>query len=146
MRPKDTIIPINEELELPVSELQFRYATGGGPGGQHANRSATRVTLLFDVANSPSLSDEQRSRLVDQLSGRLTREAVLHVDVQDSRSQWRNRQIAISRLQALLADALDEEPPRLATEPPAAAKEVRLDEKRQRGARKRDRQRRWDEY
>jgi ribosome-associated protein len=138
------LIPINENLSLPEAELQFRFSTGGGPGGQHVNKTATRVTLLFDVAESPSLDEDTRARLLSRLSSRLDRRGVLHVDVQDSRSQWQNRATAIARLQALLAEALVEKTPRRPTKPSRRAREERLEAKKQRGAVKKDRQRRWD--
>ncbi len=138
------LIPINENLSLPEAELQFRFSTGGGPGGQHVNKTATRVTLLFDVAGSPSLDEDTRARLLSRLSSRLDRRGVLHIDVQDSRSQWQNRATAVARLQAVLAEALVERPPRRPTKPSRRAREQRLEAKKQRGAVKRDRQRRWD--
>lgn len=138
------LIPINETLALPEAELQFRFSTGGGPGGQHVNKTATRVTLLFDVAGSPSLDEDTRSRLLNRLSSRLDRRGVLHIDVQDSRSQWQNRALAVSRFQSLVAEALVENPQRRPTRPSRRAREERLQAKRQRGAVKKDRQRRWD--
>jgi ribosome-associated protein len=138
------LIVINESLALPAGELQFRFTTGGGPGGQHVNKTATRETLLFDVANSPSLDEATRLRLCDRLASRLDRRGVLHIDVQESRSQWQNRETAIARLQALLAEALMEQPERRPTRPSRAARQQRLDEKRRRSTLKRDRQQRWD--
>lgn len=139
------LIPINETLSVPVSELQFRFSTGGGPGGQHVNKSATRVTLLFDVANSPSLDEETRGRLLDALSSRLDRRGVLHIDVHESRSQWQNRATAVARFQRLLADALMERAERRPTRPTRRSREERREEKKRRSQVKRDRQRRWDE-
>lgn len=138
-------VKVDEDLVIPVAELQFRFTTGGGPGGQHVNKVATRVTLLFDVANSPSLDEPRRERLFDRLSTRLDRQGVLHIDVHESRSQWQNRRIAIERLQALLSEALEEQPERLPTRPHAGAEEKRLAEKRRKGAVKRERRTQWDE-
>lgn len=135
------LLPINERLSLPYSELQFRFTTGGGPGGQHVNKTATRVTLLFDVANSPSLDEATRGCLLDRLANRLDRRGVLHIDVQESRSQWQNRETAIARLQAVLAEALIEKPERRPTRPSRRARENRLDEKRRRSAIKQARRR-----
>lgn len=140
----DDLILINEHLALPASELQFRFSTGGGPGGQHVNKTATRVTLLFDVAGSPSLDDDVRARLLDRLSSRLDRQGVLHIDVHESRSQWQNRGTAVARFQQLLAEALVEQPERRPTRPSRRAREERLEEKRRRGAVKQGRGRRWD--
>jgi ribosome-associated protein len=138
------LIPINEKLALPVSEMQFRFSTGGGPGGQHVNKTATRVTLLFDVANSPSLGEETRARLLNRLASRLDRHGLLHIDVHESRSQWQNRATAIARFQSLVADALVENPERRPTRPSRRARQERLEDKRRRSAVKKDRQRRWD--
>jgi ribosome-associated protein len=139
------LIPINENLALPAAELQFRFSTGGGPGGQHVNKTATRVTLLFDVANSPSLDEDTRARLLDRLSSRLDRRGLLHIDVHESRSQWQNRATAVARLQNLLATALIEHPERRPTRPTRRAREERLDEKRRRSIVKKDRQRQWND-
>lgn len=136
-------IPINERLQIPWSELQFRFSTSSGPGGQHANRSATRVTLLFDVAGSPSLPEEARAQLRRKLAARLDKEGVLRIDVQDTRSQSQNREIAVSRFQALLAEALKRPKKRRKTRPGAGVRESRLAEKKKRGTLKRDRARDW---
>jgi len=139
------LISINENLALPAAELAFRFTTGGGPGGQHVNKTATRVTLLFDVAASPSLDEETRARLLDRLASRLDRRGVLHISAQESRSQWQNREAAVARLQALLAEALVEQPERRPTRPSRRARQERLDDKRRRSTLKQARQRRWDD-
>lgn len=137
------VIPINENLSLPESELQFRFSTGGGPGGQHVNKAATRVTLLFDVANSPSLDDETRARLLDGLSTHLDRRGMLQLSVHESRSQWQNRATAVARFQRLLAAALVERPERRPTRPTRRSREERLEVKKRRSQIKRERRRRW---
>ena len=115
----------------------------GGPGGQHANRSATKVTLIFNVALSPSLDEESRDRLLDQLSKRLDKNAILRIKAQDTRSQKQNREIAISRFITLLSEALKEPKERVKTKPSAEAKAKRLDKKKKRGRLKRDRSQNW---
>lgn len=137
-------IYINHQLSIPVSELQFRYSTSSGPGGQHANRAATRVTLVFDVAHSPALPDDVRRLLLRRLVTRLDKQGVLQVQVQDSRSQHRNRETAVSRFQALLVAALIKPKKRRPTKPSRAAKERRLTNKKKQGQKKRDRRQRWD--
>jgi len=139
------LVIINETLAVPESELQFRFSTGGGPGGQHVNKTATRVTLLFDVAGSPSLDEETRVRLLDRLASRLNRQGLLHIDVQDSRSQWQNRTTAVARFQKVLADALVEQPERRPTRPTRKSREVRLEQKRRRSEVKRDRRQHWNQ-
>jgi ribosome-associated protein len=143
MMMSDDRVVINEGLSIPFSDLQFRFTIGGGPGGQHVNKTATRVTLFFDVASSTALDDESRARLLDRLANRLDRNGVLQLSVQDSRSQWQNRQLAVARFQTLLSEALIEESERRSTRPSRAAREERLAEKRKRAVIKRDRRRRW---
>jgi ribosome-associated protein len=120
-------------VTIPAGELTWRYDTPGGPGGQHANRAATRVELSFDVAGSPSLGDTDRNRLVAALGPTVV------VTAADSRSQARNRELAVERLRTLVGEALKPERPRRKTKPSRAAKTRRLDAKRQRGDLKRSR-------
>jgi ribosome-associated protein len=120
-------------VTIPAAELTWRYDTPGGPGGQHANRAATRVELSFDVAGSPSLGDTDRNRLVAALGPTVV------VTAADSRSQARNRELAVERLRTLVGEALKPERPRRKTKPSRAAKTRRLDAKRQRGDLKRSR-------
>ena len=136
---------INEKLTIPEWELTFSFSASGGPGGQHANRSATRATLFFDVANSPSLSDSQRRRLMRRLSSRIDQDGILQVSAQDTRSQHQNRELATERFQELLAGALKRRKRRRPTRPPGWANERRLREKKRRGRLKRDRGRDWRE-
>ncbi len=104
-------------LRIPVSELQFRFSPSGGPGGQHANKVATRVELRFDVAGSPSLGPRQRARLLERLGPEL------RVVADDERSQLRNRQLATERFRERLAAALRVDKPRRPTRPTRASKE-----------------------
>ena len=140
----DSLIFINEQVSIPLSELRFRFSTSGGPGGQHANRSATRVTLLFDVAQSPSLGETVRARLLDKLAPRLDKDGALQIDVQDSRSQYRNRETAVLRFQLILANALKRPKRRRKSKPSHAAIEKRLANKKKRGRRKQERRQNWD--
>lgn len=137
------IIPINATVQIPVTELSFRFSTSSGPGGQHVNKSATKVTLLFDVANSPSLPEDVRARLLTKLANRLDKEGVLQLQVQSSRSQHRNREAAVSLFQQLLAEALKRQKKRRRTKPSATANEKRLTEKKKRSERKKDRRQEW---
>ncbi|MET0895989.1 MAG: alternative ribosome rescue aminoacyl-tRNA hydrolase ArfB [Acidimicrobiia bacterium] len=120
---------------IRLDELQWRYDRSGGPGGQHANTSDTRAEVRFDVAASPSLGPRQRARLLDRLGPVVTASAA------DSRSQSRNREVALERLRSLLADGLHVERPRRPTRPSAGVRTRRLDAKRRHGDRKRDRRR-----
>jgi len=97
------------------------------------------------VARTPSLDEATRARLLDRLANRLDRRGVLHIDVQDSRSQWQNRELAIARLQSLLAGALAEQAERRPTRPSRRARQARLDDKRRHSTVKRERQQRWED-
>jgi ribosome-associated protein len=136
-------VVINAELSIPEDELGFTFSTSGGPGGQHANRSATRAILSFDVHRSPSLSDAQRARICARLGNRISREGILQISAGESRSQYQNRQEAMARFQALLERALRPQKKRRPTRPSRAAQERRLEAKRRHGERKAERQKRW---
>ncbi|HYF45160.1 MAG TPA: alternative ribosome rescue aminoacyl-tRNA hydrolase ArfB [Acidimicrobiales bacterium] len=120
-------------LHIPEAELEWRFDTPGGPGGQHANRAATRAEVRWDVEASPSVEEEDRTRLLAKLGPVVTAAA------SDSRSQTRNRELALERLRTLVGEALRRERPRRPTKPSRAAKERRIDAKRQRGELKRSR-------
>jgi len=139
----ERLIPINAEVQIPLAELSFRFSTSSGPGGQHVNKNATKATLLFDVAHSPSLPEAVRERLLKKLANRIDKEGVLQLQVQSSRSQHRNRDTAVSLFQQLLAEALKKQKKRRHTKPSAAAKEKRLSEKKLRSERKRERGQQW---
>jgi ribosome-associated protein len=140
----ENLLRINDEVAIPLAELSFRFTTSSGPGGQHANRSATRAVLLFDVAHSSGLTDEVRQRLLKKLANRLDKEGVLQIQVQDSRSQLQNRELAVERFRELLAEALKQRKRRRKTKPTQASQEARLAEKKKHGKRKQDRRWRWD--
>lgn len=116
---------------IPAAELRWHFEPAGGPGGQHANRSATRAELIFDLAGSPSLPDELRTRLLERLGGRAPG-GVIRVSADESRSQWRNRQAARRRLAEMLEGALRVPRPRRPTRPTLAARLRRRADKRHR--------------
>ncbi|HEV7685052.1 MAG TPA: alternative ribosome rescue aminoacyl-tRNA hydrolase ArfB [Acidimicrobiia bacterium] len=119
---------------LRTDELDWRFSASGGPGGQHVNTANTRAEVRFDIAGSPSLGPRQRARLLERLGPEV------RVVASDERSQLRNRELALERLRARLADALRVEKPRRATKPTKAAKQRRLEDKRHRSETKRRRQ------
>ena len=135
----DEPLRISRSCAIDPGELEWRFSGSGGPGGQHANTSNTRVELRFDVAESASLGPRQRARLLERLG------PVVRVVVSSERSQTRNRVIALERLRDRLAAALKVEPPRVATQPSRAARQRRLDEKRRQADRKRSRRPPFDE-
>lgn len=141
--PEQDDIVVNNSLTIPSWELTFSFSPSGGPGGQHANKAATRVTLFFDVANSPSLTEAQRKRLMKRLESRLDKDGILQINAQDTRSQHRNREIVLERFEDLLREALKPRKRRRKTRPSRAAHERRLREKKKRGQLKRDRGRDW---
>jgi ribosome-associated protein len=121
---------VNSEVAVPLAEVEFRTSRSSGPGGQHANVTASRVEAVFDVDESASLSRTQRERLRAKYGGRVTAVA------QDARSQARNRELAFERLREKLAAGLAVPKRRRATKPSRAAREKRLDSKRRTSARK----------
>lgn len=125
-------LQINDELAIPLAELSFRFSRSSGPGGQHVQKSSTRVELLFDVANSPSLNDTQRARVSDRLKGYIDTAGLLHLVAQSERSQLRNREEATARFQALMRQALKRRKRRKRTQPSAASRERRLRSKKHR--------------
>jgi ribosome-associated protein len=124
---------------IPDSELVVRATRAGWPGGQHVNKASTRVEVVWDVAASPSLSINQRERLLERLAAKLDSRGCLRVVADEHRSQLRNRQAALERLKALVAAALRPRKRRIPTKPTAASIRRRLDAKRRRAARKGDR-------
>lgn len=121
---------IDERLTIPLAEITLRTSRSSGPGGQHANVTASRVEAAFDVLASTALSDAQRERILTRAGPRLVAVA------QDERSQVRNRELALRRLAERIAAALAVATPRRATRPSAAARRRRLEAKRRAGLRK----------
>jgi ribosome-associated protein len=128
-----THVIIDASLAIPFAELKFRFTQSSGPGGQHVNKAATQVELLFDVARSPSLSEAQRRRILQALDRFIDSDGILHLTSQSTRSQLRNRQDVTERFQTLLRQALKPRKKRRATKPPAASREQRLEKKKRRG-------------
>ena len=126
-------LEIRPHVAIPLDEIELRTSRSSGPGGQHANVTASRVEAVFDVHRSSALSENQKARVASRLGPRVTASA------QDTRSQLRNRELALERLAARLASALEVRRPRTATRPTAASKRRRLDAKRRRGEVKRAR-------
>ena len=129
----DDPMSIGRDVRVPLSEITLRTSRSSGPGGQHANVTASRVEASFDVRASRTLSDAQRELLLSRLGPRVLAVA------QDARSQSRNRELALARLAARLGDALEVAPERRPTRPTAASRERRLEDKRRASGRKRAR-------
>jgi ribosome-associated protein len=125
---------VDERLSLPLGEIELRTSRSSGPGGQHANVTASRVEAVFDVEASGTLSNSQRARLLERLGPVVTAVA------QDARSQARNRDLALERLAAKLAAGLRVRRKRRPTKPTRASRQRRLEQKRRTGEKKRRRQ------
>jgi ribosome-associated protein len=126
---------IDERLAIPLAEIELCASRSSGPGGQHANVTASRVEAVFDVAASRSLDEARRARLIERLG------PVVTAIAQDGRGQYRNRELALSRLAAKVAAALRPQRRRRPTKPTRASRQRRLDQKRRAGERKQGRRR-----
>ena len=135
----DGYLDIAPDLLLPLSELDFRATRSGGPGGQHVNTSSTRIEVWWAIGDSPTLTAEQRARLLERLATRLDGAGRLRLVASKSRSQLRNREAATERLREVVAAALAVAKSRKRTRPSRAAKAARLEAKRRRSATKRER-------
>jgi ribosome-associated protein len=124
-------LQVTPTLAIPLAEIELRTSRSSGPGGQHAQKTETRVEAVFDVDASATLSDAQKRRLAERLG------PVVRAVAQDERSQARNRELALERLEAALAAALRPRRRRRATKPTRAAREERLADKRRRAQTKR---------
>ncbi len=127
------LLRVGPHLAIPLAEVTLRTSRSSGPGGQHANVTASRVEAVFDVARSPSLSETQRARVLARAGARVVAVA------QDERSQTRNRELALERLRERLQEAIAVPRVRRATRPTAASRARRLQSKRATAARKRQR-------
>jgi ribosome-associated protein len=128
--PRESI-QVTSRLAIPLEEVELRYSRSSGPGGQHAQKTETRVEAVFDVARSPTLSEAQKRRLTARVG------PVVRAVAQDERSQSRNRELALDRLGAAIRAGVRVPRKRRPTKPSAAAQERRLEEKKRRGQTKR---------
>ena len=127
------------EVEIPESELEVRTSRSSGAGGQHVNKTSSRVEISWNIATSRALDDSQRALLLERLASRLSAEGALRIVASDTRSQARNREIAELRLAEVVAKALIVRKKRKATKRPRAANEERLTEKKKHSEKKRER-------
>lgn len=135
----ENTLAINDQVSIPLQELSFRFSRSSGPGGQHVQKSSTRVELLFDVAGSPSLPEEQRAQVLERLGKYTDTHGVLHLTSQSERSQLRNREEVTARFQTLMQGALKPRKKRKKTRPSARARERRMRRKQQRSELKKSR-------
>ncbi len=130
----DEALTVREDVVIPASEMWFTAARSGGAGGQHVNKTSSRVTLHWHVESSAALTEAQRRRVMQRLAGRINQEGVLTVSVDTERSQYANLRIARERLADLIRSALRRQRKRIPTRVPKGAKERRLREKSKRTA------------
>lgn len=133
------LLAVNESLSIPRTELDVRVSRSSGAGGQHVNKTSSRVEIFWNIVGSRAVSEEQRARLREKLASRLTTEGSIRVVASDMRSQSRNRELAEERLADLVRRALVIPRKRRATKPTRASKEARLDSKKRHSTKKRDR-------
>ena len=136
----ENLLKVNDALSLPRGELDVRVSRSSGAGGQHVNKTSSRVEIFWNVRASRALSDDQRARLLERLASRLTTEGSIRVVASDMRSQSRNRDLAEERLAAMVHRALLIPKTRRATRPTRASKEARLEGKKRQSHKKRERQ------
>jgi ribosome-associated protein len=132
-------LQVSPELTIPRGELNTKATRSSGAGGQHVNKTSSRIELTWNVRQSGSLTDDQRSVIISRLRSRLTASGDLRVVASTTRSQYRNREIAEQRLAKIIADALLPVKKRRATKPTRASRQARLDEKKKHSSKKRER-------
>ena len=135
----ENLLQVNDTLSIPRSELDVRVSRASGAGGQHVNKTSSRVEIFWNIPGSRALTEEQRSHLMEKIASKLTTEGSIRVVASDMRSQSRNRDLAEERLADLVRRALIIPKKRRATKPTRAAKEARLESKKRHSTKKRDR-------
>lgn len=134
-------IRVNDSLLIPRGELEIRASRSSGAGGQHVNKTSSRIEISWNIANSRAITEEQRDRLLEKLASRLSDDGAIRTVASDTRSQLRNREAAERRLADAIAKALVVPKKRKPTRRPRAADEARLTEKKKHSERKRERKR-----
>jgi ribosome-associated protein len=135
----ENLLEVNESLSIPRSELDVRVSRSSGAGGQHVNKTSSRVEIFWNISTSRALTDDQRSRLLEKLASRLTTEGSIRIVASDMRSQTRNRELAEERLVETVRRGLIVPKKRRATRPTRASKEARLESKKRQSHKKSER-------
>lgn len=137
-------LEINSWLKIPMSEFSFVASRASGAGGQHVNKTSSRVTLRWNVETSSALAPLIREKVREKLAKRIDATGVLQIHVETHRSQLRNRELALERLRELILKALERQKARRVTKPTKAAKKRRLESKKRQSQKKADRRKRFD--
>ncbi|MFN5583383.1 alternative ribosome rescue aminoacyl-tRNA hydrolase ArfB [Gemmatimonas sp.] len=143
--PSDEALDVAPGVRIPLHEIMVQAISGGGPGGQHVNKSATRIALQWNVRTTRALREDQRERALAKLGSRLDSDGVVRIVAGEYRSQQQNRRAALERLRELVARALLVPRVRRATKPTRGSIEQRLTSKKRQGARKQERRRDFDD-
>jgi ribosome-associated protein len=138
--PTADSLMVNGSVAIPRTELDVRVSRSSGAGGQHVNKTSSRVEIFWNIPSSRAVSEEERSRLMNKLASKLTTEGSIRVVASDMRSQSRNRELAEERLAELVRRALVIPKKRRPTKPTKASREARLEEKKRQAKKKRERQ------
>ena len=138
------LLAVNESVSIPRSELDVRVSRSSGAGGQHVNKTSSRVEIFWNILGSRALDEDQRTRLLGRLSSRLTSDGSIRVVASDMRSQTRNRELAEERLADLVRRALIVPKKRRATKPTKASREARLESKKRHSSKKAERRKSFD--
>jgi ribosome-associated protein len=137
----ENVLRVDESLSIPRNELGVRVSRSSGAGGQHVNKTSSRVEIFWNVVRSSALSEQQRLRLLDRLRSRLTGDGSIRVVASDERSQSRNRDLAEERLSEMVRRALIVPKKRRPTKPTRASREARLESKKKQSRKKSERRR-----
>ncbi len=129
----NTFIEINSNIKIPLSEIQLQFSRSGGHGGQNVNKLSTRVELFFDIPNSQNINEETKIIFLQKLKERIDTHGILRITSQETRSQWKNREIALEKFAELLRKTLIVRKKRIATKVSKQAKQKRIEEKKKRG-------------
>jgi ribosome-associated protein len=141
-----TSVRVDRSLTIPDDEIELTFSTSSGPGGQHANKAATRVDLTWNVDSSRALNERQRGRIRARLRNRIDARGNLRLSSDRHRSQTRNRADVTERFARIVAEAVQPISPRVPTAPTQGARQRRLESKRRRGLIKQNRRKRFDDY
>jgi len=141
------MIEITKNIIIPDGELLFTFSRSSGPGGQNVNKVSSRVTLRFDVANSPSLADQQKKQILSKLKTRINKKGILRIICQKYRTQNANRVEVVKRFKILMQNTLRRTPPRKKTNIPKAVIKRRIEDKKRKSRLKQERSEKmsWDE-